>query len=264
MTKQSPTPKIATKKHVARLERERQQVALVRTISIVAIALVIILVGYGILDTTYIKLNKPVAEVNGEQISLGYWQERVQMYRLNLMNTLQQYQYYQQAFGMDTSQQIQQITAQLQSDLFLGEEVLNQLIDETLIRQEAEKRGITVTDAEVDEKLQDAFGFFPNGTPVPTITPTEFSYPTLTSEQLTLYPRRSNDLTVIKNSIMGGLTGFTQTFETRIHRWLEQLTEGDQPEQIEASGQDGLAVQEIIEAAIQSWETDSVVSVENA
>ena len=74
MTKQSPTPKIATKKHVARLERERQQVALVRTISIVAIALVIILVGYGILDTTYIKLNKPVAEVNGEQISLlHFW-----------------------------------------------------------------------------------------------------------------------------------------------------------------------------------------------
>jgi len=192
MTKQpSSTPKITTKKHIARLERERRQVALVRTISIVAIALVVILVGYGILDTTYIKLNKPVAEVNSEQISLGYWQERVQMYRLNLMNTLQQYQYYQQAFGMDTSQQVQQITAQLQSDLFLGEEVLNQLVDETLIRQEAEKRGITVTDAEVDEKIQGAFSFYPNGTPIPTTTPTEFSYPTLTSEQLTLYPPTS-------------------------------------------------------------------------
>jgi len=82
-------------------------------------------------------------------------------------------------------------------------------------------------------------------------------------EELTLYPRRSNELTVIKNSIMGGMTGFTQTFETRIHRWLEQLTEGVPRDQLEASGRDGLAVQEIIEAAIKSWETESVVEVTN-
>lgn len=188
MTKQSSTPKIATKKHIARLERERRQVALIRTISIIAIVLVIGLVGYGILDTTYLKLNQPVAEVNGEAIKLGYWQERVQMYRLNLVNTLQQYQFYQQNFGMDTSQQQQQIQSQLQSDAFLGQTVLDQLIDEVLIRQEAEKRGITVTDAEVEARLQEAFNFFPNGTPTPTITPTDFSFPTLTSEQLTLYP----------------------------------------------------------------------------
>lgn len=188
MTKQSSTPKITTKKHIARLERERQQVALIRTISIIAIALVIILVGYGVLDTTYLKLNQPIAEVNGEEIPLGYWQERVQMYRLNLLNTLQQYQLYQQSFGLDTSQQQQQITTQLQSDQFLGDTVLNQLIDETLIRQEAEIRGISVTNAEVEEKIQGAFNFYPGGTPTPTITPTDFSFPTLTSEQLTLYP----------------------------------------------------------------------------
>lgn len=183
MTKQSSTPKIATKKHIARLERERRQVALVTTISIIAITFVLILVGYGILDTTYLKLNQTVAEINGEKISLGFWQERVQMYRLNLLNTLQQYQYYQQSFGLDTSQQQQEITTQLQSDLFLGETVLNQIIDETLIRQEAEKRGITVTDAEVEEKIQGAYNFYPNGTPSPTVTPTEFSTPTLTTDQ---------------------------------------------------------------------------------
>ena len=82
-------------------------------------------------------------------------------------------------------------------------------------------------------------------------------------EELTFYPRRSSELTVIKNSIMGGMTGFTQTFETRIHRWLEQLTEGVPRDRIEASGKDGLAVQEIIEAAIQSWETGTVVEVRN-
>ena len=192
-TKQSSTPKIVTKKHIARLERERQQVRLIQTISITAIAIVVLLVGYGIFDTTYLKLRKPVAEVNGEKIALNYWQERVQFTRINLANNLQQYQYYQQNFGMDTSQQQQQIQLLLQTPETLGTQVLNQLIDETLIRQEAQKRGITVTKAEVEEKIQGSpqFNFFPNGTPTPTITPTEVSLPTLTSEQLKLYPATS-------------------------------------------------------------------------
>ncbi len=80
-------------------------------------------------------------------------------------------------------------------------------------------------------------------------------------EELTLYPRRSMELTVIRNSIMGGMTGFGDTFNKRIHRWLEQVTEGVPPDRIEASGADGLAVQEIIEAAIRSWETGTVVDV---
>ena len=109
MAKQSPTSKITTKKHIARLERERQQVKLIQTISMAAIAIVVLLVGYGILDTTYLRLRKPVAEVNGEQIKMNYWQERLQFSRINLANNLQQYQFYQQNFGMDTSQQQQEI-----------------------------------------------------------------------------------------------------------------------------------------------------------
>jgi predicted dehydrogenase len=80
-------------------------------------------------------------------------------------------------------------------------------------------------------------------------------------ELLTLYPRHSDELTVVRNSIMGGLSGFGATFTNRIHRWLEQLTAGDPPEQIEASGRDGLAVQEIIEAAIRSVQNGSVESI---
>jgi predicted dehydrogenase len=82
-------------------------------------------------------------------------------------------------------------------------------------------------------------------------------------EELTFYPRRSQELTVIRNSIMGGMTGFGQTFEKRIHRWLEQLTARVPREQIEASGEDGLAVQEIIEAAIASWEGNCVEDVKH-
>lgn len=80
-------------------------------------------------------------------------------------------------------------------------------------------------------------------------------------EELTLYPRRSEELTVIRNSIMGGLSGFGATFTNRINRWIEQVDGGAAPDEIEASGKEGLAVQEIIEAAIQSYENGTVVEV---
>ena len=80
-------------------------------------------------------------------------------------------------------------------------------------------------------------------------------------EELTLYPRRSEELTVVKNSIMGGMTGFGDTFNTRINRWIEQVDAKVPRNEIDASGEDGLAVQEVIEAAIESHETLSVVSL---
>ena len=188
MSNQEKNPKLLTKKHVARLERERRQVTIVRTVAIAMIVVVAGLIGYGLLDINYLQLQKPAVEVNGEKISIKQFQERVQLQRVNLVNIYQQYQFYQQTFGMDMSQQLQQISYYLQSPEAVGQLVIDQLIDEALIRQEAEKRGITVSDEEVEKAIQEAYNFFPDGTPTPTITPTPFEYPTLTSEQLTLYP----------------------------------------------------------------------------
>ncbi|MEE2659436.1 MAG: Gfo/Idh/MocA family oxidoreductase [Candidatus Latescibacterota bacterium] len=80
-------------------------------------------------------------------------------------------------------------------------------------------------------------------------------------EELVFYPRRGDELTVVRNSIMGGMTGFGETFHTRITRWIEQLVEGVTPGEIEASGDDGLAAQEIIESAIKSATEGTVVDV---
>ena len=188
MAKQSSTPRIVTKKHLARLERERRQANLILSITIGAILIVLLLLGYGYLKLNVLQLREPVAEVNGETITTSAWQERVRFRRRNLLNQLDFYQYYQQAFGMDTSQQMQQISFELQSPETLGQSVLDEMIDEILIRQEAEGRGITVTKEEVDKAIQESYNFFPNGTPTPTITPTEYSTPTFSPEQLTIYP----------------------------------------------------------------------------
>ncbi len=79
-------------------------------------------------------------------------------------------------------------------------------------------------------------------------------------EDLTLYPRRSEELTVVRNSIMGGLV-FEDTFAGRINRWIEQLDDGAPQSEIEGSGEEGLAVQEVIEAAIRSWEDRTIADV---
>ena len=80
-------------------------------------------------------------------------------------------------------------------------------------------------------------------------------------ERLTLYPRNSAELTVIPNDLFWGIPNFDATIPRRINRWVEQVRAGVPREQIEASGEDGLAVQEIIEAAIQSWEGNCVVDL---
>ncbi len=192
MAKPSSTPQRAvTKKHIARLERERRQVNLIRTIAIAGIVIVLLLLGYGYLKLNVLQLREPVAEVNGDVITAGQWQERVRFQRVNLLNLYNTYTLYQQNFGMDTTQQLQEISFYLDTPETLGQQVLDQMIDEGLIRQEAEKRGITFSDAEVQKEIQDSYGFFPDGTPSPTITPTEFLTPTLSAQQLEIYPATS-------------------------------------------------------------------------
>ncbi len=197
MENKSNKPRVTTKKHVARLEREQKQVKLVWTVALVMFGVIVLLLGYGYLDTTYFQLQKPVAEVNGEKITIEHWQERVQLQRVNLVNIYQRYQFFQQQFGMDVSQQIQEVETYLNSPEATGQLVLDQMINEVLISQEAERRGITVSDEEVEKAVQEVYRFFPDGTPVPTITPTAFEYPTLTSQQKELYPATATPTKVL-------------------------------------------------------------------
>ena len=200
MPKESPTPKVVTKKHIARLERERRQTNIIRGIAIGGILIVALLLGYGYLKLNVLQLRESVAEVNGVTITTGQWQERVQLQRVNLLNLYNTYQFYQQNFGLDSSQQLQQIQLTLQSPELLGQEVLDQMVEEILIRQEAEKRGISVSAQEVDEAIKAEYNFFPNGTPTPTITPTEFSLPTLSAQQLTIYPATATPTEVLTST----------------------------------------------------------------
>ncbi len=60
---------------------------------------------------------------------------------------------------------------------------------------------------------------------------------------------------------LGGMTGFGETFPSRIGAWIDQNLKKAAPAQIDGSGEEALRAQMIIEAAIASWETKSVVEV---
>ncbi len=78
-------------------------------------------------------------------------------------------------------------------------------------------------------------------------------------EHLTFYPRRSRETETY--DYLGGMMSFGETFHSRINRWIEQNVAGVAPEEIDASGEDALKVQRIIEATIKSWETGTVVDL---
>lgn len=178
MSKEPGKKPVIHKKHVARLEREKQQTRLILYALFGILGAVILLLLYGWLDINYFQLNRPVAKVGETEILLKDFEPRVRLKRRQLLDDYTQYLQYQQFFGMDVSSQLQSVESQLNSPETVGQTVLEEMIGEQLIRLEAEKRGITVSEEELNARVEAGFNFYPNGTPTPSLTPTPFELPT--------------------------------------------------------------------------------------
>lgn len=79
--------------------------------------------------------------------------------------------------------------------------------------------------------------------------------------ETTLYPAGNMEKRVYTNPVFGGYEGFDDTFRSRIHCFVDQISKGVLPEQIDGSGSDGLAAQKVIQAAILSLETDKIIDI---
>jgi peptidyl-prolyl cis-trans isomerase D len=175
-------PKITSKKHLARLEKERIQRRNILIGMLVVILAVVAAIGYGIIDQLYLQKLRPVATVNGEKIATNEFQALTRYNRQRLVNSATQTYDLIQYFGNDTQtiysivNQLAQLNDQLVPEE-IGQATLDILIDTALIRQEATKRGITVSQTEIDQFVQEAFGYYPQG----TYTPTPTNKPYLTS-----------------------------------------------------------------------------------
>lgn len=182
-------PKIISKKHLARLEKEKIQNRIIVTVSIVVLVLVVAVVAYGILDQTVLRGIKPVAVVGSDKITTTEFEKTVRYSRWQMVQQYDSTLALQQTFGSNPDfanyfqSTLSQIQYQLQDPNTIGTSVLDQLINDRLIRQEAKKRGIVVTSAEIDKGLQEWFSYFPDGQPTPTVFPTEIPTSTLSPAQ---------------------------------------------------------------------------------
>ena len=127
-----------------------------------------------------------------------YTQEKLglvsgQLQRIQAINRYIQYMQYAQMFGIQNPLQDQNFGPMLQQDAnrlnstdTMGQEVIDLMIDDRLVRQEAKRRGITVSAAELDKALQESFQYYPNGTPTVAPTATEIVMPTLNPTELAI------------------------------------------------------------------------------
>ena len=215
----NPTQKqssFQSKKHLARLERERIYRRWILIITGIVIGLVVILIAYGILNERVFKARQPVATVNGERISVTDFQAQTRYARQRLIgNAINTYQFNQYLGDNPDTQasfagQLAQVQAQLDPTL-IGQQVLDRLADDALIRQEAKRRGIIISAADIDKAIQDTLGFFPDGTPTPQPTLGIAATSTLSPLQMTLVPPTS---TPTETAIPSPTATSTQTVES--------------------------------------------------
>jgi peptidyl-prolyl cis-trans isomerase D len=191
MAKEPQKKVIVTKKHMARLERERRYRLAIMTSALTVIGLVIVLVIYGLVEMFLIRPNQAVARVENETITTRDFQARARYARLGIIQRYNETAQLAGMFGEDPGMQeyiqstLNQIAFQAEP-ISLGQSVLDLMIDEKIIKQEAQRRGITVTSDEVDQALQEAFGYFAGGTPTPEVRMPTQPPPTLSPAQLAL------------------------------------------------------------------------------
>lgn len=209
MAKQ-PNQKVISKKHLARLEKERRQRRYLIIGSVAVILVVVVVVVYGILSQTVLKNIAPVAKVGNVTITTAQFQKEARFQRFQLIDQLAQMtnnQMYVQFFAS----YIQQLQSQLDSPTVLGQQTVDSLVEDAVVAQYAKAHNITVSDAELNQAFQSAFGYYPQGTETPTLTSTPYNTPTLTSQQETLLPPTTTPTITLTPTVTQTPTGTPPT-----------------------------------------------------
>lgn len=170
------------RKQISRHAKDERQ----RRWLLIGIAAVFVLMvavgGLGLYQELVAKPSRPVARVHGEPISLGDYQGRVAMQRFLLENQLNALQAQQRtAPSAQLDQMIPYVEYQLAS---LATLVYDELIDEEIIRQEAQRVGLSVNPDEITVAIEEGWGYFRNPLHSPTPYPeTEESQPAMTLDE---------------------------------------------------------------------------------
>ncbi len=155
------------------------------------LALVVLVLGWGLYQQYVVRPRQPVATVYGAPVTLQEYQKLYRFRRWDWANRVARLESQKQQLssgGQDASfllqyidQQIQQIQTQQTN---IATTVLDEMIDDQLVRHEAAQRGISVSPEEVQTELEQQFGYDRNPpTPMPTV-----ATPITSTEAITITP----------------------------------------------------------------------------
>jgi parvulin-like peptidyl-prolyl isomerase len=188
-------PTKMTRKYISRVEQERRQIRYIQIFGLVLLGVVVLLLVAGLYKTQIADPTAtrdaeealktiPAATINGTMLSVADWQARVRYERQLRINQIAQISQQMNLFDPATElgqQFIKQGQAQIQEIqnlLDLGDgiavDVLDQMVEEQLVRQEAARRGINITAEELQKYIEVdlfAYPFPPTPEPIPTFPP---------------------------------------------------------------------------------------------
>lgn len=178
MSRAQANPRM-TRKHMARAQRDRVLSRWIIGVMIAIGTVVVGLVAFAFLGVNYIEARQPIVEINGEVVTIREYKARVRLVQFSMINEYQNIQNILQFYADDPSittyyqQRLDQLAAELNSPFTQGQQAIQELMDEVLVRQAAIARGITVSRDEIDAAVAvQAFSFYRDGTPTPQPSPT--------------------------------------------------------------------------------------------
>jgi peptidyl-prolyl cis-trans isomerase D len=129
-----------------------------------------------------------VAVIGDVEINQDQLFTQIRYTRFQLIANFRQYKQAQKIYGNypGLDQALQQIQIRLEDSPTLGQSVLEDMVNEVLVRQEAAKMGIKVSAEEVETAFEEAFHYYAKGTPSPVSTYAPVATLTLSSLQATL------------------------------------------------------------------------------
>jgi len=169
-----------TRKQIALGRKQARQNRIIYLSIAALVAVILIILAAGLITEVLIKPSQPVAKVGGDSVRTDDFQNLLTYLRynqhlniLNLENSMQEISSDDEGADFLLSFYEQQL-AQLQSTLALApQNALDELIEDVLIKEEAEKLGITVTDADVTQTINDDLRQAVAPAPQTSITDTE-------------------------------------------------------------------------------------------
>ncbi len=156
------TDRNPTRKQIARSKREQRQLRMIYLGLGLVVALILIVLAFGLIQTYVLEPRAPVAIVDGVEISTAQYQDRVRYERYLLDEQLLQLQQQLTALAQPGNEQLaeflqpqyEQLANQVAQQRQLVDTLtLDTMIEDQLVAREAAERNLTVAPEEVTEEI---------------------------------------------------------------------------------------------------------------